>query len=192
MNHSKSCLSVGWWRVAPLCAALVGPVAVRGEINGSFVINGDGTVTYFYEVDNRAGLFDIAQWTLEFPFAAPDWDSLDTFSGGEVGVPNPGWFADSGVPIVGLAAQDFLSLNLDFDVRTGETQGGFWFTSRYQPGEITYHEFSATGDSASGLTLGPVITTAVPEAGGWVTGVALVGLMGLSAVRWNRRTGVQS
>jgi hypothetical protein len=187
MKQFKSSVSIGWWRVAPLCAALVGPVAAQGEVLGSFVIHGDGTVTYFYEVDNRTGLFDVSLWSLEFPFAAPDWDAHDTLTGGDVEVPNPGWFADVGVPVSGQLAQDFLSLSPDSDVHFGETLSGFWFTSRFQPGLITYREFSAEGESTSGVTVGPAIAAAVPEGGAWVAGGALVGLAGYSVARRVRR-----
>lgn len=161
------------------CLSLAGtmlavPLSASGEIIGSFVLNGDGTATYFYRVDNRAGLFDIAQWSLEFEFANPDWNQRDTFSLGEVTVPDPNWFADAGLPILGQSAQDFLSLDPSGDVLIGAVLGGFSFTSSYLPGAVTYYEFSALGESMSGTTIGPVAVPVIPEAGGWAWGLAAV------------------
>lgn len=178
-------------QVAVLSVMLATAIAVRGEVQGTFVINGDGTVTYFYEVDNRFGLFDISLWSLEFPIATPDWDTLDQFSGGDVVVPNIGWFADAGVPVTGQSAQDFLSLNPDSDVHVGETLFGFSFTSRFLPGTVTYREFSAFGDSAGGLTVGPVITAPIPEGEAWLAGLAVVGVAG-AAVAQRRSRGSRS
>lgn len=171
MYSSRSPIVLG--RCLSLAGSLlVASLPASGEIVGSFVLNADGTATYFYRVDNRAGLFDISQWSLEFEFANPDWTQLDTFSGGEVEVPDPNWFADSGVPILGQSAQDFLSIASSGDVLIGAVLGGFSFTSAYLPGVITYYEFSALGESMSGTTLGPVAVPVIPEAGGWAWGLA--------------------
>ncbi|MBL9136360.1 MAG: hypothetical protein JNK85_10855 [Verrucomicrobiales bacterium] len=179
-------------QLAVVCALLAGTCASRGEVVGSFVLNGDGTVTYFYEVDNRAGLFDISLWSLEFPFATPDWEMLDTFSGGDVEVPNTGWFANGGLPVTGESAQDFLSLDPASDVLLGETLVGFSFTSRFLPGSILYREFSAQGESVSGLTIGPVITTPVPEGEAWLAGLALAGVAGAAVVQRRGRTSLRA
>lgn len=82
-----------------LLAASAPPAS--GDIVGSFVVNGNGTVTYFYEVDNTAGFFEVSLWSLDFAFANPDWNQLDAFSGGDVAVPNVDWFAQAGIPIGG-------------------------------------------------------------------------------------------
>ncbi len=67
--------------VGALALAALAALPASADVIATFVVNGDGTVTYTYEVDNTAGAFDIALWSLEFPFATPDWDQLDTFSG---------------------------------------------------------------------------------------------------------------
>lgn len=160
---------------------------VPADVVATFVVNGDGTVTYTYEVDNTAGAFDVAAWSLEFPFATPDWDPLDVPSGGGVGVPNATWFAAAGIPVGGLSAQDFVSLDATGDVLLGTTLGGFSFTSAYLPGLVDYLEFSALGDSVSGQVLGPALLPppAVPEAGGWLGGAVAVGFAaGVMGRRW--------
>jgi hypothetical protein len=151
------------------------------EVTGSFILNGDGTITYFYEVSNLTGTFDISLWSLEFDFPTPDWDTLDTFSGGDVSVPNSLWFADAGIPVSGASAQDFLSLDPAGDVLAGTVLAGFSFTSSLPPGPVTYREFSATGDSASGTTVGP--TSVIPEASTWISAVALGTLAGSLVLR---------
>lgn len=161
------------------------------EVIATFVVNGDGTVTYTYEVDNTAGAFDVAAWSLDLPFATPDWDQLDVLSGGGVGIPNASWFAAAGIPVGGLSAQDFVSLDAAGDVLLGTTLGGFSFTSSYLPGLVDYFEFSALGDSATGQVLGPALLPppAVPEAGGWLAGAMAVGCAaGMAGRRW-RGTG---
>jgi hypothetical protein len=155
---------LGVIRCAALVGALVAPAApAYAAIVGSAVDNGDGTFTYSFVVDNSSGSFDIAAWALDFAFATPDWDQLDTLAGGGVTVPDPNWVADIGIPVTGLSAQDFLSLSPDSDVLVGAMLAGFSFTSAYQPGEISYSEFSAFGDSAIGSTVGPS-SAPIPEA----------------------------
>lgn len=172
------------WRAllaaATLFAGTVGTASAT--IIGTVVDNGDGTHTYSYEVDNSAGAFDVAVWSLEFAFAAPDWDQLDTFSGGDVSVPNADWFADAGIPVAGLSAQDFVSLDPAGDVLIGNTLAGFSFTSAYQPGLVDWAEFAATGASASGRTIGPVVH-AVPAPGSGLLWVGAGALMILLAPR---------
>src|SRR5262245_18952984 len=111
--------------LADVLAAVSLPAS--GEIIGSFVVNGDGTVTYTYRVDNQAGLFDVAFWSLDFEFPAPDWNQVDTLGGGDVAVANPNWLAEAGIPLVGLSAQDFVSLDPTADVLTGTVLDGFSF-----------------------------------------------------------------
>jgi hypothetical protein len=175
-------------------SALVGALALAfatlpasADVIATFVVNGDGTVTYTYEVDNTAGAFDVALWSLEFPFATPDWDQLDTFSGGQVGVPGPSWYADAGIPVGGLSAQDFLALDPAGDILVGSLLGGFSFTSSRLPGPIAYFEFSAVGDSVSGTTLGPAFDppSAIPEPSTWVAGSTLLALAALGT-GWRR------
>ena len=153
--------------------------SVFGVVLGSHILNGDGSTTYSYVVDNRAGPFNVAAWSLEFGFPAPDWNQLDVFSGGDVHVPNPEWFADTGTPISGQSAQDFISLTPYGDVGVGNTLWGFSFTSDFQPGTITYTEFSADGRSVSGTTVGPVNT--VPEGNGPFEAISFVAIAGFAA-----------
>ena len=148
---------------AALAAALLLLAApASATIIGSALDNGDGTYTYSFAVDNTAGSFDIAAWSLEFDIAAPDWDQLDVFSGGSVVVPDLDWYADAGIPVAGVFAQDFLSLSPLSDVLVGSVLGGFSFVSAYGPALVSYYEFSAFGDSASGTVIGPA-TGPVPE-----------------------------
>jgi hypothetical protein len=177
---------------ARVARALVAAAAVMAAsepasamITSSFVANGDGTVTYSYEVDNSTGLFDVAAWALEFNLPSPDWNQLDSLSGGDVSVPNASWFADAGIPVTGLSAQDFISLDPSSDVLAGAILGGFSFTSSFQPGPVTFHEFSALGDVISGTTIGPVIALADGRSrmGTLALAALAVGAMGL----WQRR-----
>ena len=162
----------------------VWPVTSYGAISGSFVINGNGTVTYSYTVDNTAGAFDIAGWTLEFPFAQPDWNPLDA-PAGDVTVPNQHWVAGAGTPVTGLSAQDFLSLDSEGDVLTGSSLAGFSFTSAFLPGPVSYHEFSAVGDSENGDTIGPAVAPvdAVPDSGSHAIEVTALSLAVIGASR---------
>jgi hypothetical protein len=171
-------------------ALLASAPSAPGEVTGSFILNGDGTITYFYEVSNLTGAFDISLWSLEFDFPTPDWDTLDTLSGGDVSVPNSLWFADAGIPVSGASAQDFLSLDPAGDVLVGTVLAGFSFTSSLPPGRVTYHEFSATGDSASGTTVGP--TAVIPEASTWVAALGLGTVAGSLVLRRRRQTSTQS
>jgi len=185
-NPKKFPITLG--RCLPLAGTLLAAsLPAHAEIIGSFVLNGDGTVTYFYQVDNRGGLFDVAQWSLEFDLAAPDWNPLDVASGGSVSVPDPIWVAGPGIPVLGQSAQDFLSLDPTGDVLVGDILGGFSFTSTYLPGVVTYYEFSALGDSVSGTTIGPV--PVIPEAGGWAWGLAATtGIAFATVLRRSRST----
>lgn len=165
-------------RWAALMSALLAPAAPSSAaLIGSAVFNGDGTFTYSFVVDNTAGSFDVAAWSLELPFAPPDWNPLDVFAGGDVTVPD-NWIAFAGIPVTGLAAQDFLSLGPDSDVLVGSVLGGFSFVSSYQPELITYHEFSAFGDAATGSVVGPgPVPIPEPRAfSAYLLGLALVAL----------------
>ena len=163
------------------CAALTAVLSLAAAPAGAAVIgsaldNGDGTYTYSFQLDNSAGAFDISGWSLEFDFALPDWDPVDIAGGGDVTVPDPNWIAGLGIPIAGQSAQDFLSLSPDTDVLVGATLDGFSFTSAFAPGTVTYYEFSALGDSATGSTTGPAAAP-IPEPGAIATfasGLALV------------------
>lgn len=167
----------GWMRCAALAAALLAPAApASAAIVSTIVDNGDGTFTYSFEVDNASGGFDIASWSLDLEFASPDWNQLDSFAGGDVVVTDPDWIATVGIPVSGLSAQDFLSLGPDSDVVVGSVLSGFSFTSSFQPGAVTYYEFSAFGDSATGSVVGPSVAP-IPEPGAqWLfpIGLALV------------------
>ena len=158
---------------------LTAATPVFGNVIGSFNLNGDGTVTYSYEVDNVGGSFDVAAWALEFGFPTPNWNQVDVFSGGDVTVPNVNWFADAGTPVVGQSAQDFLALSPAGDVVVGQSLRGFSFTTTFLPGTITYDEFSATGDSITGTTIGPIST--VPEGDGPLEAIAFAGVMAFAA-----------
>ena len=155
--------------------ALSAPGVASANIIGSFSANADGTTTYTYVIDNSKGTFDVAAWSLDFGFSMPDWNQFDIFSGGSVNVPSLNWFADAGIPVTGQSAQDFLSLDSDGDVAGGQSLGGFSFTSAFQPGTVTYSEFSADGMSETGMTVGPSMT--VPDKGSWLEGLALVGVV---------------
>jgi hypothetical protein len=156
------------------CALLAATAPALGKVVGSDVVNSDGSVTYSYVVDNSKGMFDVAAWSLEFGFPTPDWDQLDTFSGGSVNVPNAGWFGDAGIPVVGKSDQDFISLDSEDDVAEGDKLYGFSFTSEFAPGNVQYFEFSEDGYSTTGTTIGPV--SSVPEQGGFLEGIAFVAL----------------
>ena len=144
----------------------------HATVIGSALDNNDGTVTYSYEVDNSLGNFDISVWSLEFKII-PDWDQVDTLGGGDVEVPNLDWFADVGIPNVGLAAQDFNSFD---KIVMGDLLGGFSFTSSFAPGNVTYFEFGSSGESFVSTTVGPSVL-AVPEPSTWA--LLVFGLIGL-------------
>jgi hypothetical protein len=145
-------------------AVLAVPGVSQAVVIGAFTANPDGTFTYAYTVNNSGGAFDIGAWSLDLGIALPDWDQLDTLSGGSVSIPNAGWFAAPGIPISGQSAQDFISLDPASDVAVGSVLSGFSFTSRFAPGPATYREFSGSGDEASGQTVGPAVAS-VPEGG---------------------------
>jgi Ca2+-binding RTX toxin-like protein len=169
-------------------AALAAITPVFGNIVGSESVNADGTITYSYSVDNGTGPFDVGAWSLEFGFPTPDWNQLDTFSGGSVGVPNANWFGDSGVPVAAQSAQDFVSLTSSADVSVGQNLSGFSLTSKFQPGTITYYEFSADGSFVTGTTIGPVAAASVPEGSGPIEAIAFLTVAGFAVgIRWLAR-----
>jgi hypothetical protein len=151
------------------------------SIIGSALDNGDGTFTYSFEVDNSSGSFDVSAWSLDLPFATPDWDPFDAGFGGDVIVPD-NWVAQPGTPVTGLFAQDFVSLDPSSDVLVGTKLGGFSFKSSFRPGLVGYSEFSAVGDAVTGSTVGPAEAVPEPDA-------ALVFSLGLALVAFhlNRR-----
>lgn len=171
---------------------LTAALPLRAVIVGSSVLNPDGSYTYSYTVDNTAGAFDISYWSLEFDFAAPDWNQADTLSGGDVMVPNDGWFALAGIPLSGQSAQDFFSFWPSGDVWTGTTLSGFSFTSWFAPAQVTFIEFDPSGSaSAQGSTVGPSSEGAatVPEGSG---PYALMAAAFLAACTFLRRKGVSA
>ncbi len=180
MSNKISRLKIRVRNALTALAFLTAANSVFGDIIGSDVVNANGTVTYSYVVNNSGGLFDIAAWSLEFGFLTPDWNQFDNFSGGDVNVPNANWFADPGTPIPGKSAQDFISLDPDADVATGTSLRGFSFTSDFQPGYITFDEFSADGKSATGTTIGPV--SAVPDGNGPFEAISFAAIAGFAAV----------
>jgi hypothetical protein len=159
------------------------------SVIGTVVANPGGTWSYAYTVDNSGGAFDIASWSLDLSIPAADWNPLEALSGGDVSVPDPGWFADAGVPVAGGSAQDFLSLSPASDVARGSTLAGFSFTSSFAPGPATYFEFSATGGFVRGATVGPAAGS-VPEGGGWLAGLAALALVAFG--RATRGSGCRS
>ena len=162
-----------------LAGAVAASAGAFGDIVGSQVVNNDGTVTYSYVVDNSAGSFDVAAWSLEFGFPTPDWNQVDVPSGGHVTVPTPDWLADIGTPVAGLSAQDFLALAPGADVLVGNSLSSFSFTSRFLPGSVTFYEFSANGDFTTGTTLGPV--AAVPDIGGSLEAISFAAVAAFAA-----------
>src|SRR5690606_19657648 len=101
----------------------------------------------------------------------------DVASGGSVSVPDANWIAQPGTPSPGGPAPlDFISLDPAGDVLVGTMLDGFSFTTPFAPGAVTYFEFSALGDFASGVTIGPV-----PDLGG---GAELVGVAALALLAW--------
>jgi hypothetical protein len=172
-------------RCAVAACALYGTSAqVSALVIGSYVDHGDGTVTYSYKLDNSGGSFDIAAWSLQFGFSDPDWNSLDTFSGGDVSVPDANWFATGGLS-GGSFLQDFLTLDSAAEVLSGQQLEGFSFTSRLHPGVVAFTEFSAGGAFATGITVGPV-QNAVPDGGSGMIAVAGAALAVFAGV--TRRT----
>ena len=159
----------------------VSPAAALASVIGSALDNGDGTFTYSYTVDNSLGSFDVSAFSLDLPLANHDWDPNDTGIGGDVTVPF-NWIAAEGIPVTGLFAQDFISLDPSSDVLVGAKLGGFSFKSTLQPGTVTAYEFSAFGDSSTGSTTGPARAVPEPRA-------ALVFSLGLLLVAFhlNRR-----
>jgi hypothetical protein len=187
-NNIMQLIKIGQ-AAAALLTCLAAGTSTFGNIISSYTINGNGTVTYSYKVDNVGGTFDISSWSLEFDFAQPDWHPADTFSGGQVTVPDRNWFADLGVPIQGQSAQDFLSLAPVGDVLVGQALGEFSFTSAFLPGAIAYYEFSANGDFSSGTTLGPI--SRVPEGRGPYEALALLAMAAFTArTQALRRNGI--
>ena len=156
-----------------------------GVVLGAVVANGDGTITYTYLVDNSAGTFDIAGWSLEIPRRNADWNPSDQFSGGDVTVPNAGWFASTGIPGAdGWFAQDFLSIDPASDILVGDGLGGFSLTSSLLPELVPYYEFSADGLSTSGMTMGPArMPVGMAEGGGPYSALAM-GALAMMTIRW--------
>jgi hypothetical protein len=181
MSNKISGLKLKMGSAVTALTVLMAANTVYGGITGSDVVNRDGTVTYSYVVDNSKGSFDVAAWSLEFGFSIPDWNQFDNFSGGDVKVPNENWFADPGTPTTGKSAQDFISLGGEGgDVEVGAKLYGFSFTSDFQPGTITFDEFSADGTSSTGTTIGPV--NAVPEGNGPFELISFAALAGFAAI----------
>ncbi len=173
----------------PLCLCLLAGSS-PGAITSTAVNNGNGTYTYTYTIDNLAGSFPVGLFSLQLNFT-PDWNPLDTLAGGDVTVPTPDWIAESGVPVTGVAAQDFIA-SPQGDVAPGSSQGGFSFTSSKKPGIIGWIEFNLFGGgSQSGTTTGPVAGGRphnVPEGGiGWIGCGLLVGLLALVRGGKNKR-----
>ncbi len=167
-------------------AAWITRLPALATVVGTSVPNPDGTMTYTYEVDNQAGSFDIAQWSLDFMFLLPGWNQSDSYSGGDVTVPTLNWLAGPGISLSGQSAQDFFSLNEASDIDIGELLTGFSITCRYLPGVVVYHEFSADGQSFTGTTLGPVLPYSLPEGGGTLA-MTLVGVAGVAMWRRTQR-----
>jgi len=170
----------------PLCLCLLASTS-PGAITSTAINNGNGTYTYTYTIDNLAGSSPVGLFSLEFDFV-PDWNPLDTLAGGDVSVPNSDWIAESGVPLTGVAAQDFIA-SPQADVPVGSTQSGFSFTSTKAPGTSIWRIFDLFGGgSTSGTTTGPSASGGgphdVPEGGiGWLGCGLLVGLLALTQLR---------
>jgi len=165
---------------------LTAALPLRAVIVGSSVLNPDGSYTYSYTVDNTLGAFDISSWSLEFDFAAPDWDQADAFAGGGVTVPNAEWFAMPGIPLSGLSGQDFLSLSSSSDILAGTSLSGFSFTSWFAPSLVAFAESDALGASSTlASTVGPssAAAPAVPEGSGPYALMAAVFLAGSAFLR---------
>ena len=180
-----------WLTIAVICslAGLSAVSSARADVTGTVAANGNGTFTYSYTVDNSSGTFDVAAWSLDFMFTTPDWDQFDTFSGGDVTVPNLDWLGQAGIPIIGQSAQDFLSLGPAADVAVGSALTGFAFTSAFGPGPVPFYEYSAVGDSATGTTVGPASAVAsVPDFWAGLEEMALIGTLLVGGLARNRRS----
>jgi len=165
-----------------LAAMALATDSAHATVHGSYSLLGDGSVKYVYLIDNVDGPFEISGWSLDLSLDAPDWNPTDSCCGGGVTVPEPGWFAGPGTPFLGEWAQDFFSWDPSSDVGIGETLGGFSFVSRFRPGEVTFHEFSAAGDHASGMTVGP-FAAPVPEGEAWVVGGFTLAMLVVAGAR---------
>ena len=161
-----------------LSASVVVSTQANAIIIGTSTDNLDGTWTYEYVIDNTSGSFDIDAFALQFDFDPDDvvgFNPLDTFSGGDVNVPNLDWVSDPNFS--GNNTLDFTDLDAllfgGFGVVAGDSLSGFSFTLAMAPTMVTWTAFDTivTGSSISGSTVGPG-SASVPDSAS--TGLLLV------------------
>jgi hypothetical protein len=157
-----------------------GRECAQAVVLGSSTENLDGTFTYAYTLDNTAGTFAINAWSLELAFV-PDWDPVDVAAGGDVDVPNAEWAAGLGIPLLGVAAQDFL--NFFGELPAGARLGSFSFVSAFAPGPLMYFAFGPQGNVAQGSTVGPAQARAVPASASSLASVLAAAVWGWAMFR---------
>ncbi len=94
--------------------------------------------------------------------------------------------------MTGISAQDFISLDPAADVLTGQALSGFAFTSFFAPGNATFFEFGALGESNTGSVVGPSVRTQpVPETTGGIVLLSIGFVIGIHRVLSPRALNLQ-
>ena len=146
---------------------LLTALPARAIVTGSATLNGDGTYTYSYEIDNTFGTFDVIGWTLELSLLPTeiDWDPNDIVFGGDVTVPSRLVRPEQRFQVwAAVRRRISFRLGATGDVPAGQTLSGFSFTSAFAPVSTAFTlEFGALGESLRGSTIGPGRAAAVPD-----------------------------